>query len=87
MSELASGHPVCASCVHYVAEDEERGHCRRFPPTVFVVPTQNMLQQTGLAPVSFYPPTLAGHGCGEHPEFTSWMIATGKRGARLLPAA
>jgi hypothetical protein len=54
---------ACATCQFFLAQSEEQGLCRRYPPTVVVMqPDQSTL--------SMFPPMLKNGLCGEHKEKT-----------------
>lgn len=63
--------PKCRDCIHYDREIDKNdigknaGVCRRYPPTVTVIPTQTQ-QGIGVQPVILLPPVEGnGKGCGE----------------------
>ena len=76
----AADRPRCGSCVHFMREQGRGGHCRRMPPTVFIVPQQGPMGQVlkdafgnpQMMPSSLFPPTYEDRWCGEHPDFMVW---------------
>lgn len=72
---IDQGRPLCVSCAHFVPEGVEVGHCRRFPPTMFVTGTPNPLDRRDVTirPSSCWPPVRPNQFCGEHPDFLLWL--------------
>jgi hypothetical protein len=71
---VTEAKPRCGSCPHFYAEGRPGfGHCRRHPPTCFMIQGQDLAGKPVPVPMSFYAPTQAHLGCGEHPEFMRWM--------------
>ena len=51
---------TCQSCAHFLKQSDEQGLCRRYPPTLFMLPDQST--------ISLFPPMLNEGRCGEHKE-------------------
>lgn len=49
---------TCQACTHFLKQSEGQGLCRRYPPTLSLLPDQST--------VSLFPPMLNEGCCGEH---------------------
>jgi hypothetical protein len=60
---------MCGECCFYLENKDNHGDtgiCRRYPPTVFMVPIQGVVgSQPKIGFQSCYPPTQRHGGCGE----------------------
>lgn len=75
MSEIGFS---CATCPCFIQQDERGGVCRRYPPTVHIVPGK-LVGQFG--PVNMMPAVALDHWCYEHP--LARMILSGPVDSRL----
>ena len=51
---------TCQTYTHFLKQTDEQGLCRRYPPTLFLMPDQST--------VSLFPPMLNEGLCGEYQE-------------------
>lgn len=51
---------TCQTCAHFLPQSDEQGLCRRYPPTVALLPDHST--------ISLFPPMLNDGACGEHKE-------------------
>lgn len=51
---------TCQTCTHFLKQSDDQGLCRRYPPTLFLLPDQST--------ISLFPPMLNDGLCGEHKE-------------------
>lgn len=51
---------TCQTCTHFLPQSDEQGLCRRYPPTLLMLPDQST--------ISLFPPMLTAGLCGEHKE-------------------
>jgi hypothetical protein len=57
----------CSDCKHYHKTDIAQGECKRYPPTILVVPTPAYGAMQGQASLAgMFPPTKSDNWCGEH---------------------
>lgn len=54
----------CSTCPAFSSEDDKGGLCRRYPPSVHVVPGQIVGQ---LRPVNLFPAVARTDWCWDHP--------------------
>jgi len=60
---------TCSTCKHYRAITSDAPECRRFPPTVHLLPTQNHLGQVIPMPATIFPQPSPDWHCGEYSTF------------------
>jgi hypothetical protein len=75
---VANSRPRCPSCPHFHRDNAAGGHCRRYPPTVLMVPQQT-IKGVEILPNSVWPPTQNDRFCGEHPDFIRWFSENRER--------
>lgn len=60
-----ANEPCCDNCAYVLRGDNDAASCRRYPPTVIVIPQQTV-QGPQLLPASAYAPVMLSNWCGEH---------------------
>lgn len=64
---IAPNDEVCGNCL-FAYRDKQTGDqasCRRFPPSVQLIPQQNALGQMSITIQSISPPVTLGYWCGD----------------------
>jgi len=62
---------TCARCYWHRQQTPQTKVCKRFPATVFIMPSQSGVagpkgeMQTSITSMSFFPPMAPNDGCGE----------------------
>ena len=67
MPDIQPSDAVCGNCIHCYQDEQTglQGACRRYPPTVLMIPQQGAMGQVSIAIQSMSPPVVLNYSCGE----------------------